>query len=70
MKWYFMIKFLFAVCLILFYDKNDYFSASSMALFIVCDFFIVPIIYLIVSLIRRRKLAPGEYRVKPEGKRL
>ncbi|MEC0211823.1 hypothetical protein P4H70_23050 [Paenibacillus ehimensis] len=70
MKWYFTLKFLIAVCFILFYGRGNASIDMLIGTILLADLFIVPIIYLIVSLIRKRKLAPGEYRVKPEGKRL
>ncbi len=70
MKWYFTFKFLISVCFILFYGRGNAPIDMLIGTIFLADFFIVPIIYLIVRLVKRRRLAPGEYRVKPEGKRL
>jgi hypothetical protein len=69
-KWYFIVKLLLViVCLCLWRKVSDAVDLGFGITF-VADFTIVPIIYFIFSAFRKKKLRPGEYRVRPEGKAL
>ncbi|WP_245581004.1 hypothetical protein [Paenibacillus ginsengihumi] len=66
-KWYFLTKILIFITFLVMWGA-DAKTDAFLGIAILLDFTIVPIIFLIIF--RKRRLAPGEYRVKPEGRRL
>lgn len=70
MKWYFAIRIFTVVLFVFVYGKAGLALDLAVFLLLLFDFIIFPIGYLIRSFFKRKKLAPGEYKIKPEGKRL
>ena len=66
MTWYFPIKILITL---LFLVTNSY-HGTLFLWFVFFDLIFIPIVVTIGNLIKRKKLRSGEYKIKPEGRRL
>lgn len=67
---YNICKLLIFVLSVLFLQANNMVVTLIIAAFVIVDYTLVPLGSLIYRTFRKRKLAPGEYRVKPKGRDL